>query len=175
LPSLCAEAANGGVRLHGNGENLLAVLYIDNLVAALISAATAKNAPGNAYYVADNDVLTAREFLDQLCRACGLSGPRRGVFTIDLAVAWLRERVIVNTGLVSAVVHRGRGTLFDVQAAVRDLDFAPKVAVDEGMRALGQWVKAQGGPSAVAKLCRPYVDAQSVDEQMRRADQHAGA
>lgn len=172
LPLLCAEADHGGVRLHGNGENLLAVLYIDNLVNALITAATAKNAPGNAYYLADNDVLTAREFLDPLCRACGLPTPRRSVFTIDLAVAWLRERLSDSTGLVSSVVRRGRGTLFDAQAAVRDLDFAPVVSVEEGMRALGQWVQAQGGPLAVAKLRRPYVDARSVDDQVRRADQH---
>jgi len=173
LPSLCLEAANGGVRLHGSGANLFAVLYIDNLVAALISAATAKNAPGNAYYVADTDVLTAREFFDQLSQACGLSSPRRGGFELDLALAWWRERFGDNVGLVSNVVRRGRGTLFDVQAAARDLDFAPRVSVEAGMGALREWVQAQGGPTAVAKLLRPHVDAASVEQQMRHADAHA--
>lgn len=171
LPLLCAEASNGGVRLHGDGDNLFATLHIDNLTAALITAATAKNAPGNAYYLADSDVLTAREFFDQLCRACGMSPPRRGVFAIDLAVAWLTERFTDNTSLVADVVRRGRGTLFDTQAAVRDLSFAPSIAVEAGMRALSEWVNQQGGAAAIAKLRRPDADARSVDAQVRLADE----
>jgi nucleoside-diphosphate-sugar epimerase len=150
LPWLCREGLNGGVRLHGSGENLFAVTYIDNLVSAMMRAATAKNAPGNAYYVADGDVLTARELFAQLSEACGLPAPRKGVFAIDYFTAWLRERMSDERGLSSEVVRRGRGTLFDVQAAVRDLDFAPQVTVEQGMRALQRWIAAQGGPSALA-------------------------
>lgn len=173
LPALCAEAASGGIRLHGSGENLFAALHIDNLVPALINAATATKAPGNAYYVADSEVLTAREFFEQLSRACGLTPPRRGVFAIDLAWAWLRERIGDDPALVSDVVRRGRASLFDVQAASRDLNFEPKVSVDEGMRSLAAWVQRAGGPAAVIGLQRPNVDARSVDAQARLADEHA--
>lgn len=172
LPWLCREAVNGGVRLHGSGDNLLASLHIDNLVPALITAATAKNAPGRAYYVADGEVLTAREFLSQLCRACGLSDPRRGIFVLDVVHAWLREQITAEPGLVSTVVQRARGTLFDVQAAVRDLDFTPSITTEVGMQALAAWVTAQGGPTAIAALCRPYVNSTAVDAQVRREREH---
>lgn len=175
LPGLCAEAASGGIRLHSGGDNLFAVLHIDNLVPALIAAATAIKAPGNAYYVADSDVLTASEFFSQLSHACGFPAPRRGVFAIDLASAWLRARLGGDPAAVTDVVRRGRGTLFDVQAAVRDLNFAPSVSIEAGMRSLVEWLQASGGPVAVAAMCRAHVEAQSVDAQARRADEHAAS
>lgn len=172
LPQLCAEGLSGGIRLHGNGENLFAFTYIDNLVAAMITAAHAKNAPGRAYYVADGDVLTAQEYFVQLSHACGLPAPRKGVFAMDYLSAWLRARGGDPNATLSEVVRRARGSLFDVQAAVRDLDFAPKVTVETGMRALQQWVAAEGGAAALATRGKAFVAATSVDEQVRRADAH---
>jgi len=172
LPLLCDEASRGGVRLHGNGENLFAALHIDNFVPALIAAATAQNAAGHAYYLADQEPLTADEFFSQLCRACGLSAPRRGMFLVNWLSAWMRERTTSDVALVSEVVRRGRGSLFDVQAAVRDLNFAPSVSVEDGMSGLADWVKAQGGPAAVANMRRARVARSSVDAQVRRADEH---
>jgi nucleoside-diphosphate-sugar epimerase len=172
LPWLCAEGLNGGVRLHGNGENLFAFTYIDNLVTGMIKAASAKHAPGRAYYVADGDVLTAREFFAQLSLACGLPAPRKGIFALDYASAWWRARMTDQHAVVSDVVKRGRGTLFDVQAAVRDLDFAPKVTVETGMRALQQWITGEGGAAVLSARRKAFVPASSVDEQIRRADAH---
>lgn len=175
LPLLCAQSQRGGVRLHGNGDNLFAVIHIDNLVHALISAATAKNAPGNAYYVADADALTAREFFTQLCQASGMSGPRAGVYAIDLAQAWLSERLAGNRGAVANVVRRGRGSLFDIQGAYRDLDFAPQVTTEAGMKTLAAWMQSVGGVSGVVALRRTAADAQSVDAQVQRAAAHVAS
>ena len=76
LPLLCAEAKRGGVRLFGDGQNLFATAYIDNVVGALVAAAHEKDVGGRAFHVADGEFHTAREFFGALCSAVGLPKPR---------------------------------------------------------------------------------------------------
>jgi 2-alkyl-3-oxoalkanoate reductase len=172
LPALCREAARGRVSLCGAGENLLATVYIDNLLDALLSAARAPSVGGRAYHVLDGEALTAREFLDQLCRAAGLAAPMRGAYALSYAAAWLREQLGLSGLLRCDVVRRGRGTLYDGSAAVRDLGYDPKVGVEAGMRALASWVEQSGGPAELAKRTRTPTDTRDVEGMVRMAESH---
>jgi nucleoside-diphosphate-sugar epimerase len=170
LPTLCREDQRGRVRLCGDGENLLATIYIDNLIDALIAAAGASLDKSRIFHVVDGEAMTAREFLSQLCRSVGLKPPARGVYPLAYALAWLRD----HTGLPGLarvdVVRRGRGTLFDASAALRELGYEPRVSVADGMRALAAWANEVGGPSAIANLERKPATRREVDALMRVAD-----
>jgi len=170
LPALCREDARGGVRLCGDGSNLVPTVHIDNLVSALLLAASSPRAPGNAYHVLDGDVLSASEFFDQLCKSLGLRRPVRGSYTLAYAQAWLRERFGL-PGLARAdVVRRGRSALFDGVAAVHDLGYEPKISVERGMAELATWAAQVGGPAHIASSERaPASDAQ-VNALIRLAD-----
>jgi nucleoside-diphosphate-sugar epimerase len=170
LPALCREDARGGVQLCGNGSNLVPTVHIDNLVAALLLAASSPRAPGNAYHVLDGEVLSASEFLDQLCKSLGLRPPKRGIYALAYARAWLRERLDL-PGLARAdVVRRGRSALFDGVAAVHDLGYEAKVSVERGMAELAAWAAEVGGPAGIAKLERSPASDADVKVLMRLAD-----
>ncbi len=56
-----------------------------------------------------------------------------------------------------------------MNAAIGKLAFEPKVTVDEGMRALAEWVKSVGGAEAIAAMAKEPPDARSVDAQVQAA------
>jgi nucleoside-diphosphate-sugar epimerase len=170
LPALCREAARGRVTLCGSGENLLPTTYIDNLVDALMLAATASDVAGRAYHVLDGDTLDAREFLGQLCAALGLRAPARGVYSVAYALAWIRERAGLQGMKRAEVARRGRSALFDGVAAARELGYTPSVTVEQGMQAVAAWAKQVGGPTAIAAVERTPSTTTEVEELIRIAD-----
>jgi nucleoside-diphosphate-sugar epimerase len=177
LPRLVLEAKrHGGIRLAGAGDNLVATIYIDNLVDALLSAAEASKAAGRGYYVADNEFCDAKEYFEQLSRAVGIGAPRRGLLGFQVAYALARVRAELGGGggedalSPTDVVKRGRGTTFDITKACGDLDWEPRVSMADGMKALAEWVSAEGGPDAIAKLARPLATDADVEAQANAAD-----
>jgi 2-alkyl-3-oxoalkanoate reductase len=174
LPALCREAERGRVQLCGSGVNLVPTVFLDNLLDALLLAASAERAPGHAYHVLDGEVLDAKEFLGQLCKSLGLAPPVRSLYAVAYARAWLNER-LGRPGLARAdVVRRGRSALFDGTAAVNDLGYEPKTSVEQGMQKLAEWARTVGGPAAIARTERPAASASDVSALVRLADAAAG-
>ncbi len=169
LPGLCAEGLSGGMRMVGRGDNLVAITYIDNLIDAVVAATRAKGAVGGAYYIADNEFLSLREFFGPLSETLGLPVPRRGP-GLTLAFAMARLRGPTSDGLMCEdVVIRGRGVTFDISRGLNDLEWEPRVGLDDGMQALGVWAREVGGAKAIAELGRPPETAESVDGQVEAA------
>ena len=169
LPGLCREAGKGGVRLFGSGQNLVATLYIDNLLHALLLAAESPAAASHAYYVTDGEFLDANEFIGMLCQSLGLGPPRRGIYALAYAAAWIRERLALLGPWPAEVARRGRSSLFDIGCAVKDLNYEPKVTVAEGMKRLAEWVAQAGGPAAIARTARVPTSLESVEREAREA------
>lgn len=169
LPRLAAEGLAGGMRMVGRGDNLIAITYIDNLVDAIIAATHSPGAVGGAYYIADNEFLSLREFLGPLSTALGLPAPRKGP-GIALAFPMARLRGLKSPGLTpEEVVIRGRGVTFDISSGLNDLECSPRVDLETGMAALAEWVQEVGGAAAIAALGRPPATAESVDAQVAAA------
>jgi nucleoside-diphosphate-sugar epimerase len=153
-PVLCEEARRGGVRLFGNGENLFSTMYIDNLVDALIAAASAPDVGGRSFHVADPDFLTAAEFFAKLCTALSLPPPRTGNRALAYAASVARKQIGRGGDWPEDVARRARGSLLDCLRAINALAYAPRFSVDQGMAALATWASAAGGPEAIRKLAR---------------------
>jgi nucleoside-diphosphate-sugar epimerase len=154
LPTLCAEARRGGVRLFGSGRNLFSTTYVDNAADALIAASRAQGVDGQAFHVADPDFLTAGEFFGRLCSTLGLPPPRKGIYPLAYGSAWVRRAIGAPGTSPDAVARRGRACLLDCLRAVTTLDFRPSVDLDQGLAALARWVTEQGGPSAIESMAR---------------------
>lgn len=170
LPDLCREGLAGGLRLFGDGKNLVATSYIDHVVEAIVSACEARDAHGRAYNVADPEFLDAGEFFTMLSRAVGLPPPRPGLpFAAEYALAWLRQKRGAEGLWPGDVARRGRSTSFDVGRATKDLEYEPTVKMADGMERLAAWVREQGGAAAIAKLARPPATDASVAAQVAAA------
>jgi nucleoside-diphosphate-sugar epimerase len=163
LPMLCREAQRGRVSLCGTGENLVATVYIDNLLHALRLADTAPDAPGRSLHVLDSEAQTAREFLGALCEAVGLAAPGRSVYALAYARACVVEWLGMSGRARIDVVRRGRASLFDGMAAANQLRYEPVVTLVDGMKAVAAWAAAVGGRDAIAKLARTITSAGEVE------------
>jgi nucleoside-diphosphate-sugar epimerase len=168
LPHLCREALQRGGLVAFETEGFLASLYIDNLVEAVARALEASDVSGRSFYLADPELLHPAEFLRLLSEAVGLPPPRRGM-PLWLARPWARIMGAAGGLSVEELAQRSRSTLFDVNAAVGALAFEPRVRIEDGMRALGAWARAEGGPEGLAAKAKPPPDARSVDEQVSAA------
>ena len=63
----------------GSGNNIMNLVYIDNLVDVLVQAGVKKEAVGNIYNVTNKDKVTMKEFIFMICDILGLERPRKSM------------------------------------------------------------------------------------------------
>src|SRR5207253_805767 len=97
--------------------------YIANVAAAVLLATTAPAAPGNVYYVTDDERVTCRAFFARLLAAVGESVPKKSVpYRVAYALGWWSERTQREPAWTRAeVVRLGRPAMFNVKRARDDL------------------------------------------------------
>jgi nucleoside-diphosphate-sugar epimerase len=152
-----AREARKGFPLFGGGRNVVATTHIDNLLQALLSAASADDVAGRAYYITDGEFHEAREFFARLLAALGLPAPRASAH-LGLARAGQRVRALWagSDGSEARLVARATSALFDLSAATKDLGYEPRVAFDEALEQLGRWLRDEGGVEALLTRARQF-------------------
>lgn len=170
LAELAAEARAGGVKLFASGDALFSSAHVDNVVAALIAASGSEQGAGQAFHVADPDYLTTGEFFAQLSSALRWPPPRRGVYPLEYARAWLRRALAAPGPWPEQVARRGRASLLDCLQANTLLGFSPHKTVEQGMRELATWGEAFPDPAALARLGRPIAGSAEAAHHAAIAD-----
>jgi nucleoside-diphosphate-sugar epimerase len=79
LPAVLRMARAGSFAWLDGGSQRTSTTHVYNLVRAFVLALDAKNVGGRAYFVADDEVGTTREFLTALARTQGVELPTRSV------------------------------------------------------------------------------------------------
>jgi nucleoside-diphosphate-sugar epimerase len=154
LPELCRQARAGGISLCGGGRNLISTAYVDNVVSMLWAAARSDRVAGQALHVADPDFQTAEEFFVPLCRALGVPPPRRGLYGLQYALAWIRQRRGAEGPWCDDVARLGRAGMLDCLRSLTLLEPEPLLTVERGMAAVASWAKTVGSPAAIERLAR---------------------
>lgn len=149
---LVRAARDKSFRWIDGGAALCATTNVRNLTAAMLLAVRSPDAPGQTYYVTDDERITVREFFTRLAGALGVTLPRASTpYVVAYALAWVDERRSpAPARLRSEVASLGRSTHFNVQRARTQLGYAPAVDVSEGLRRVQSWA-ARVGLDAVAK------------------------
>lgn len=112
-------AATGGeIELYGSGEQMRDFTYIDDVVSANILAAEANTSPGSVYNIAGGSNISVKDCLTLISEISGN----------DLKVKFLPA--------VRGDVWRTSGS---VEAAQRDLRWAPAVDIKDGLRRHYEW------------------------------------
>ena len=126
------------LQLVGDGKTLFSSLYIDNFMDAVKCAIRAPNqrgehaVTGRAYYIADQEILDAREFFGALAKALG--GGQLSQMPMALArIGAFLSLISIST---EEVARRGQSTLFDMNDAERLLEWKPRVSFEDALRAL---------------------------------------
>jgi nucleoside-diphosphate-sugar epimerase len=152
VPRIVGRARAGRLRMVGDGKNLVDTIYVDNAADAHLLAAErldpGSEIAGKSYFLSQGEPVAVGEMIDGLLRAAGEPPLSRSVpapvayaagAALELVYRGLRLR---GEPFVTRFLARELSTAhwFDISAARRDLDYAPAVGIDEGLRRLTEWL-----------------------------------
>ncbi|HMQ14806.1 MAG TPA: NAD-dependent epimerase/dehydratase family protein [Phycisphaerae bacterium] len=152
VPRLLARARAGQLRLVGDGNNLIDTTYIDNAAAAHLLAAEAlvanPAARGRAFFISNGEPRPAAEIINAILAAGGAPPVTRRV---SPRIAWWTGLVLEGAHAALRLKDEPRMTRFlaeelatahwfSIEAARRELGYAPAVSIDEGLRRLRDWL-----------------------------------
>lgn len=157
LPRVLARARAGRLRLIGNADKRIDIVYIDDAarahVLALDKLDIGSPIAGKAYFISQDDPITHVRLFNAWLAAAGLPPETRPI------PAWLAHALGATLeSLYRAFGIRAEPPLtrfiveefstshwFDISAAKRDLGYAPQVDFAEGMRRLTRHLAAERG------------------------------
>jgi nucleoside-diphosphate-sugar epimerase len=154
VPRLLARARAGRLRRIGDGSNRIDTTFIENAAAAHLLALdrlrTGAACAGRAYFIAQGEPLPLWEFVNRVLALAGLPPVRRSIpagraYALG-AVAEVVYRVLRLPGeppLTRFVAHElSSSHWLDLTAARRELGYRPAVSLEEGLRRLGETLRA---------------------------------
>jgi len=150
LLKLFRALAGGKFFRIGQGKNLHDVLFVDDLVEALLLAARSPDAVGEVFQLGGPSPITTDEMITAVALAVGAEPPRMRIPLWPLlAVGTAMELTLRPLG-IQPPLHRRRLDFFrnsfelGSEKASRVLGFDPGVAFDEGARITADWYRAEG-------------------------------
>ena len=148
FPAVLSRARSGKLKSYvGDPSKLSDFTYVDNLVDSLLLAAD-RLAPGSkvsgqAYFVTNGEPRAFWEFVGQLLDGLGVARPAYRVpYPIAFSAAAFREGLDALRGIATTEESLTRFTIrylttnhyFSIEKAMKDLDYRPRVSLDEGIR-----------------------------------------
>ncbi len=152
IPRLIDRGRKGRLKQVGNGQNLVDIAYIDNVVDAHLLAAinleTVATASGKPYFISQGEPVRLWSWINGLFVELGIPPVSKQVsFGKAYAAGALLEcvyRMLPLRGepLMTRFLAQqlAKSHWFSIAAARRDLGYEPKVSTEEGMKRLVAWL-----------------------------------
>jgi len=144
------RVASGMFPMFGDGKTLYHPLYIDNLIDAAVLAMNSSRGDGAAYLIADEEYVEIEALVRSVAEALDveLRIPHFPVMPLVIA-GHIFERICAPFGITPPIFPRRvdwfrQNRAFDIGKAKRDLGYAPKVDLQEGLRRTAKWYREQG-------------------------------
>ncbi|MFT5353537.1 MAG: nucleoside-diphosphate-sugar epimerase [Polyangiales bacterium] len=136
----------------GRGDSIVDMTYIENVVDAVLAAASApESATGRKYNITNGEPISLWDVIATLAKAMDVPLPtKRLPFALAWGLAGASEasyRLMKRKG-EPVLTRYGVAVLscsltMDISAAVRDLGYVPRVSMDEGLGNFLDWWKTQ--------------------------------
>ena len=147
----------------GSGNNALVFVYVTDVVEGLLLAATQDKAVRQAYNLSNDDALTQQQFWRAIAEEIGTAPPRLHVpYRALHAFAYLSELVAnPDDPRRQPMITRLGAELFgtdnrvSIDKARRELGYAPRVTLREGVHLAASWYTQQKEESATALRHEP--------------------
>jgi len=150
FPRLIPRLQSGRLPILGDGENIVDLTYIENVVdTLLLCAESPANTLGKKYNISNGEPVKIWKLIERICTELNLQPPRRKIsYSTANAAATIFELIytLVPTHpeppltrvSVSMMAH---STTLDISAARNELGYQPRVSVDEGVERFLKWWK----------------------------------
>lgn len=150
FPRLIPRLQSGRLPILGDGENIVDLTYIDNVVdALLLCAESSSNTLGKKYNISNGEPVKIWKLVERICDELDLPHPKRRIsYPVANAVATTLEMIY---SLIPAqpeppltrisVSMLANNTTLDISAAKNELGYTPKISVDEGFALFIKWWK----------------------------------
>lgn len=160
MPRLIKALRAGRVRILGDGNNFLNIIYVGDVARGSILAAEAPHAVGKAYNLSGVGELTQRQLLDTITDALGWPRVTRtvgfrkayllGLLSEVIGVLIFLKRAPYITRYVVRLV--GRPAMFSTAKAREELGWQPEVTAAEGVRQSLEWFRTQPGNAELLEM-----------------------
>lgn len=150
FPRLLSRLKSGRLPILGDGENIVDLTYIQNVVdALLLCAESPENTLGKKYNISNGEPVKIWELVNRICAELNLPRPTRRISykTANVAAAAIEfvyslipysPEPPLTKLTVSMLAH---STSLDISAAKAELGYQPKVSVEEGVERFLKWWK----------------------------------
>jgi nucleoside-diphosphate-sugar epimerase len=158
IPRILNRARTGKLRRIGSRPVKVDATYIDNAADAHILAGDkleiGSPLAGKAYFISNDEPVELWPFIDRILASAGLPPLTRtvGAWKARLAgtvmewMYWLL-RLPGEPAMTRFVAYQmSTAHWYDISAAKRDLGYVPKVTVEEGLRKIGESLRANAQP-----------------------------
>ena len=153
MPNLFEVNAKLGVPLFRNGQALMDVTYVDNVVHALLLCMRAPDSClGETYNITNGSPRPFLSILRAIFEASGIplktiKLPYRTLVAVAgmlewAADKWFPQKKLTLTRYTLSVLAESQ--TLSIDKAKRELGYAPIVSVEEGISRYGRWVKERG-------------------------------
>ena len=133
----------------GGGKTFMQPVYVKDCVEGIINCICNERSYDKAYNLAGPEVINKKSFLRIMSKHLGMKFPE-----LNIPVFLVKSAAIANEALFKPFnkdpfVSRKklafflRSNKYDISAAKRDLDYEPKVGIDEGLRRMVEWYKEE--------------------------------
>ena len=151
LPRLIARLKTGRLPVIGDGQNVIDMTYVENVVdGLLLCASSPPETLGKKYNITNGEPTALWPLIAKLCVALGYPYPKRQIpYPVADGVAALLEIVYrLLPGQPEPPLTRysvallAKNTTLDISAARRELGYQPRISVDEGFQRFVEWWRA---------------------------------
>ena len=162
IPRVLARAKAGRLRRIGTRPVTVDVTYVDNAAEAHLNAADRiADCAGKAYFISNGEPILLWDFLNRILADAGLAPVTRSIPTgIAKTGAFALEKIYRLLRLSAeppttrfVVSQLSTSHWYNIDAAQRDLGYAPAVSIEDGLRRLAISLKGSGSlePQASAR------------------------
>ncbi len=144
------RVAKGIFPMFGNGKTLYHPLYIDNLIDAFMLTMEDGKGDGEVYLIADEEYIEIEQLVRKVGEVLNVNVKIPHFPFLPLIIAGhICEKVCKPFRITPPIFPRRvdwykQNRAFKIDKAKRDLEYQPKVGIDEGLRKTAEWYKNEG-------------------------------
>ena len=148
----------GLFRTIGDGNNLVSLCYIDNLIHGILLAEADKKAEGQIYFLSDSRPYTVNEIAATIAQEQGKPIPSSHIplwaaSPLSISLGIVAKLFGFNSPLTRNTVKELKNNWFvDISKAQKELGYQPRVEFRDGVRKTVEWFYSEYLPTAQNKI-----------------------